>query len=368
MNNSAILSALPPYRAHVITLEKNQDTNDIVREMLAYHKKYAQDYDRIGPLFLGFTPRQTAKNIFTYLKNNVKYVIEPESRQTVKSPAAIVATGKTTGSDCKNYALFIAGVLDAINRSGKQKIPFAFRFASYKWYDEQPQHVFIVAFPNSKQETWIDPVLQQFDQRKSYNHAIDKKMALVGISGTGKPAQVAGLKDIFGKVKNAVLTVAASPARLAFLTMVKNNVFALADKFNFVNRRYPADVQKWWQNQGGDYNKFIDAISSGYGRPFKIELSVETASVAPLVPASPILVQATKFLKNYNINTSEIEGAANAGINERAQDAALPYDQQALLDAQQYKAGENAVMSNNTRNIAIIGGAALLAYILLKKK
>ena len=102
MNNSAILSALPPYRAHVITLEKNQDTNDIVRGMLAYHKKYAQDYDRIGPLFLGFTPRQTLKNIFTYLKNNVKYVIEPESRQTVKSPAAIVATGKTTGSDCKN--------------------------------------------------------------------------------------------------------------------------------------------------------------------------------------------------------------------------------------------------------------------------
>ena len=193
-------------------------------------------------------------------------------------------------------------------------------------------------------------------------------MALVGISGTGKPAQVAGLKDIFGKVKNAVLTVAASPARLAFLTMVKNNVFALADKFNFVNRRYPADVQKWWQNQGGDYNKFIDAISSGYGRPFKIELSVETASVAPLVPASPILVQATKFLKNYNINTSEIEGAANAGINARANDAGSIYEQEQLQNQALYNYGQDAVTTQKIPTAAIISGAVVLAYILLKKK
>jgi hypothetical protein len=368
MNTGAILSALPPYRAKVVTLEKNQDTDDIVRGMLSYHKRYAEDYDRIGPLFLGSTPRQTLRNVFTYLKNNVRYVIEPETRQTLKSPAAIVATGQTTGSDCKNYALFIAGVLDAINRTGKQKIPFAFRFASYKWYDEQPQHVFIVAFPETKQETWIDPVLPQFDQRKQYNHATDKKMALVGISGTGKSAQVAGLKDIFGKVKSAVLTVAAAPARLAFLTMVKNNVFALADKFGSVNNSNPADVQKWWQSQGGDYNKFLDAVNSGYGRPFKIELSVETASVAPLIPASPILVQATKFLKNYNINTSEIEGAANAGINVRANDAAQIYEQQAERDRAMYNNGQDAVTTQRIPTAAIVGGAVVLAYILLKKK
>jgi hypothetical protein len=368
MNTGAILSALPPYKAKVVTLEKNQDTDDIVRGMLSYHKKYAEDYDRIGPLFMGSTPRQTLRNVFSYLKNNVRYVIEPESRQTLKSPAAIVATGQTTGSDCKNYSLFIAGVLDAINRTGKQKIPFAFRFASYKWYDEQPQHVFIVAFPGTKQETWIDPVLPQFDQRKQYNHATDKKMALVGISGTGKSAQMAGLKDIFGKVKNAVLTVAAAPARLAFLTMVKNNVFALADKFGSVNNSNPADVQKWWQSQGGDYNKFLDAINNGYGRPFKIELSVETASVAPIIPASPILVQATKFLKNYGVNVSAIEGAANAGINARANDASAIYEQQADRDQAAYNYGQDAVTTQRIPTAAIVGGAALLAYILLKKK
>lgn len=368
MNPGTILSQLPPYRAKVVTLARHQDTDDIVQNMLRYHKMYRLDYDQISAQFLAATPRKTLKNVYDFLKENVKYRIEPETRQTLKSPAAIVATGRTTGSDCKNYALFICGVAESLTRTGKQKIPCAYRFASYKWYDEQPQHVFAVAFPDTDREIWIDPVLPEFDQRKTYNHATDKKMSLVGISGTGNGGQVGGIKDLFGKVKNAVLTVAASPARLAFLTMVKNNVFALADKFAQVMRIAPADTQQFWQRQGGDYNKLIDAVSEGAGRPFKVDISLQTAAVAPIVPASPILVQATKFLKSYGIQTAEIEGAANAGINDRANMAALPYEIQQQLNAEQYAAGQAATNGTKIPTVAIIGGAALLAFILMKKR
>jgi hypothetical protein len=366
MNTGAILSALPPYRAKVVTLEKNQDTDDIVRGMLSYHKKYAEDYDKIGPLFLGSTPRQTLRNVFTYLKNNVRYVIEPETRQTLKSPAAIVATGQTTGSDCKNYSLFIAGVLDAINRTGKQKIPFAFRFASYKWYDEQPQHVFIVAFPGTKQETWIDPVLPQFDQRKQYNHATDKKMALVGISGTG--AQVAGLKDIFGKIKNAVLTVAAAPSRAAFLTAVSLNVLKVAEKLRAVQIKSPANLQKWWQNLGGNYAKLLEVIDKGMSRRNVGKIGEPVSISAIITAAAPVIVALIKLLKSENIDSYELEGAANAGINARANDAAAIYEQQADRDQEAYDYGQDAVTTQKIPTAAIVGGAALLAYILLKKK
>jgi hypothetical protein len=366
MNTGAILSALPPYRAKVVTLEKNQDTDDIVRGMLSYHKKYAEDYNKIGPLFLGSTPRQTLRNVFTYLKNNVRYVIEPETRQTLKSPAAIVATGQTTGSDCKNYALFIAGVLDAINRTGKQKIPFAFRFASYKWYDEQPQHVFIVAFPGTKQETWIDPVLPQFDQRKQYNHATDKKMALVGISGTG--AQVAGLKDIFGKIKNAVLTVAAAPSRAAFLTAVSLNVLKVAEKLRAVQMKSPANLQKWWQNLGGNYAKLLEVIDKGMSRRNVGKIGEPVSISAIITAAAPVIVALIKLLKSENIDSYELEGAANAGINVRANDAAQIYEQQAERDRAMYNDGQDVVATQRIPTAAIVGGAALLAYILLKKK
>lgn len=368
MNTGAILSKLPPYRAKVVTLVAHQDTNDIVSGMMRAHRQYAADYDIIAADFLGQTPKKTLQNVFNFLKANVKYRIEPEDRQSLKSPAAIVATGQTTGSDCKNYALFIGGIADSLTRSGKQNIPIAYRFASYRWFDEQPQHVFIVAFPKSARELWIDPVLSYFDQRKAYNHATDKKMALVGISGTGQRAQVGALKDIFGKIKNAVLTVAAAPSRAAFLSMVSLNALKVAEKLRAVQLKSPANLQKWWQNLGGNYAKLLEVIDKGMSRRNVGKIGEPVTISAIITAAAPVIVALISLLKNEGISSYELEGAANAGINERAQDAALPYDEQALLEAQQYQAGENAVMSDNTKNIAIIGGAALIAYLVLSKK
>jgi hypothetical protein len=178
---------------------------------------------------------------------------------------------------------------------------------------------------------------------------------------------VGALKDVFGKIKNAVLTVAAAPSRAAFLSMVSLNVLKVAEKLRAVQLKSPANLQKWWQNLGGNYAKLLEVIDKGMTRRNVGQVG-EAGTAAIITAAAPVIVALISLLKNEGISSYELEGAANAGINERAQDAALPYDEQALLDAQQYQAGENAVMSNNTKNIAIIGGAALLAYLLLKKK
>jgi len=367
MNAGSILAQLPPYRAKVITLARHQDTDDIVQNMLRYHKMYRSDYDQICGQFLAATPRKTLKNIYDFLKENVKYRIEPETRQTLKSPAAIVATGRTTGSDCKNYALFVCGVAESLTRTGKQKIPCAYRFASYKWYDEQPQHVFAVAFPDTDREIWVDPVLPEFDQRKTYNHATDKKMSLVGISGTGNGGQVAGIKDIFRNVKNAVLTVAAAPSRAAFLTAVSLNVLKVAEKLRQADMKYPADLQKWWQNLGGNYTKLREVIDKGMSRRNVGQVGEVVTISAIITAAAPVIVALVDFLKARNIDAYELQGAGDAAINDRANQAALPYEIQQQLNAEQYAAGQ-AATNAKIPTVAIIGGAALLAFMLMKKR
>jgi hypothetical protein len=88
-------------------------------------------------------------------------------------------------ADCKGYALFIGGVLDALKRQG-EKINWAFRFASYNLLKKKPYHVFIVVFYNGS-EIYVDPVFPKFDYR--YKPA----MWLRDYSMNNQSAQIAGM-------------------------------------------------------------------------------------------------------------------------------------------------------------------------------
>jgi hypothetical protein len=156
IDKNIILSNLPPYTNTKIVLVKNQSVKDIEKAIIENFYKYRSQYLNIAEIFVGATVEDTCKNIYDFLRKYVKNITEGEAVQTVKSPAAIVATGLTVGSDCKNYALFVAGVLDAINTLGIQKINFAFRFAKYyDLFGDVSNHVFIVVNDNGD-DIWID--------------------------------------------------------------------------------------------------------------------------------------------------------------------------------------------------------------------
>ena len=76
--------------------------------------------------------------------------------------------------------------MSSLNRKGIFKVPLAYRFASYRYDTREPQHVFAVLYPGTKNEVWVDPVLNKFDQRKEPVFIKDKKikMALIAMSGT----------------------------------------------------------------------------------------------------------------------------------------------------------------------------------------
>ena len=124
MNIGKLLGILTPFANNKQLLVDDQDTDDIISHILKAHKKYASDYDKISDYFWKGNAVDTSHFVFDFLKKNVVYSIEPESRQSVKSPAAILSTGayKSGGNDCKHYSLFQAGIYDSLRRKGK-KIP-----------------------------------------------------------------------------------------------------------------------------------------------------------------------------------------------------------------------------------------------------
>lgn len=350
-NPDQLLGVLAPFKNEAKLIVDEQTTADIIKMIQQAHTLHARDYDKIAASFWAGNVEATCKKIFNFLKRNVKYDIEPEDRQSVKSPAAILVTGgKFNGkNDCKHYSLFIAGILDALNRAGK-KIPWAYRFANYRLFQDSPHHVFVVANPG-KNEIWIDPVLQSFNQRKPYINAIDKKMALYSINGIGcnnRPCncghraprrkipvtQLSGsfgtpsltdLPTIAGKAKRRARKakrkerrtrlyckgalakkIALAPARNAFLALVRLNVkkMALRLEENLKDPQRKKKLSAKWCKLGGTFKKLETAIvkaATKYRRRRKISgmddgeiIGVPIA--AALAAAAPIIKALKEFL------------------------------------------------------------------------
>jgi hypothetical protein len=195
ISKNMVLQKLAPFTNFKKVLIDDQNTNDIVQGILDNHDNYQNEYDKISEMFIGDNEVETAKNVFDFLKQNVPYYIEPIEKQTLRSPSAIVCMKQ--GADCKSYASFINGVMSSLNRKGIFRVPMAYRFASYRYDTKEPQHVFSVLYPGTKNEVWVDPVLAKFDQRKEPVFIKDKKikMALIAMSGTATQP-VASLQEM----------------------------------------------------------------------------------------------------------------------------------------------------------------------------
>jgi hypothetical protein len=177
-----ILQKLSPFKNYKKVITTDQSTKDIVNGIIDTHYKWDSEYDKISQYFVGADVEETAKNVWEFLKNNVPYYIESSNNQTLRSPAAIVSMP----GDCKSYSLFINGVFSSLARKGILNVPYAFRFASYKEGIKEPGHVFSVLYPGTKNEIWIDPVLDRFnDKSKQPTFFKDKnsKMSLIALSG-----------------------------------------------------------------------------------------------------------------------------------------------------------------------------------------
>jgi len=307
---------------------EDQSTGDIIKAILDTHPKYKDDYKKIAPYFKATNEIKSCEKIWNFLKKNIRYVVESEAKQYVRSPAAIL---KQAVSDCKCYSLFIGGICDALG------MKFCYRFASYNNYNKQPGHVFVVVNPGTNNEIWIDPVLSYFNYKKPYYYKIDKqpKMAIYSINGIGatraqrmarrakRRAAGKGFGQKLKKGLRGVLKVAAAPTRNAFLALVQLNVRNLAKKLAIAYAKNPTELKNFWEKFGGRIDKLVGAINRGKKkrRILGIEDRAYIGVVATstyIAAASPILVAITTFLKKVGIDPQDLVALGKKAINAKA--------------------------------------------------
>ena len=148
-----------------VMLVDQQVVSDIIRRMPWKVDKSRPYYDRICMFFDNDTVEGVGEEIFDFLKSEVRYVEEDDDGQWLSNPKTMLERGVC---DCKGYSLFIAGVLDGLNRNSEQKaIPWCFRFVPSELMGTKIGHVFVVIDPGG-QEVWVDPVLNTFNRKPFY--------------------------------------------------------------------------------------------------------------------------------------------------------------------------------------------------------
>ena len=401
MDRSLILGKLSPYGGRKNMIVKDQQVPDIITAMLNAHKIYANEYDKICMDFWTGNDITTAKKIFGFLKKNIKYVVDSEKNQQIMSPSSIISIGK---NDCKNYSLFIMGTLDALRRKGLLKNDICYRFASYKLFDSMPHHVFAVMKTSDGDEIFIDPVLPNFNERKTYYYHIDKKpnMPLYSISGTGSQVGLFKSKKKTAAApvttttttttaaapkvkKKIVLKIALAPARGAFLLLVGLNFLGLATKLKNAFDQHAGKTQDWWLGLGGNPNELLRKVEQGATKKKILGESIANISegqigVAPAaaaaVTAAPILIKVGEFLKSLGIDPKEIVEAGKEVLAKQIKSAVdkniTAQDQQeALSDAEVNKVVDQAVedqKSSSTNYLPYLLGGGLILVIALSKK
>lgn len=146
----------------VITIAANGTNQQLQRAIEAAVPAAVQQTKTIARQFKGTTDRQTALNIFNYLKTKINYKADG-NHQKVKLPSALL---RTRVGDCKSYALFTAAILTNL------KIPYRFTYASYDPNNKEPEHIYIT----TDSGFIIDAVYGKFNSEKRAAHKFNRKI------------------------------------------------------------------------------------------------------------------------------------------------------------------------------------------------
>ncbi|MCC6258068.1 MAG: hypothetical protein IT254_07090 [Chitinophagaceae bacterium] len=199
MDLKAIADKTIPQAENKKVLKKNGETQDIIKEVLECYRDSRVQLLRFAPYLKGNTVLETCYNIWSFWKTNIRYQVDAEGVQWVKTPAAVWAS---KFCDCKSFSVAIACCLDALGIKGK------FRFVSYGLNKEVPTHVYVVAFHQGR-EIIIDCVWHSYNSEKPYTKKWEYNMtAIYRISGIGNAAPVYKPGELNIDVNNPNLTEA----------------------------------------------------------------------------------------------------------------------------------------------------------------
>jgi len=119
---------------------ENGKTEDIIKVILLGDLKSSKCTKDFAKFLKGKNILETCKNIFNFLKENIKYIKDTEGVQDIKSPCKTFSDGF---ADCKSLSVFAASILKNLH------IPYKYRLASYSNLNI-PTHIYVVAIDEKK--------------------------------------------------------------------------------------------------------------------------------------------------------------------------------------------------------------------------
>jgi len=291
-----IASIMPP-AIGIDTIEQKGAVNaDIIRAIEKNYPEAVRLSESIANQFKGHSAKQTAYNIYKFLREQITYLADPDHKQKIRLPNRFISDA--TG-DCKSFALFTASILANL------EMPVAFRFASYNAFNNTPSHVYVVTRDEKCRELIIDGVYKLFNAEKPYSYKTDRNMTVYTLSGVGdnnfsldellqlreqikariqsvlttfwekqklrkalaninryiasvQSDDVNADNDAVGKVTAKGLFLA--PSRNAFLALVGLNVRGLAHKLAYSIYKNEASTRAMWEKLGGDFSKLKGTV------------------------------------------------------------------------------------------------------------
>lgn len=142
-----------------VLTKDNGVTKDIIKEVLACFKSSKDQLENFAPFLKGKNIQETCSNIWHFWKKNIRYKVDEDGVQWVKTPAAFFSSGF---GDCKSFSVAVACTLYCLGIKSK------FRFTSYAGNKTQPTHVYVVATDEQGKEIFIDCVWTAFNAQKPF--------------------------------------------------------------------------------------------------------------------------------------------------------------------------------------------------------
>ena len=144
-----------------ITIKKRGNNSDIINTIHSYMPYAIGQSKKRASIFKGKDNKETCRNIWSFLKHNIKYVEDSVHFQDIKLPDRLVKERK---GDCKSFSMFTASILECLG------IPYKFAYTSYT-HNKTPQHVYV----QTDDGIIIDAVWRKFNDEKPYTYKYLKR-------------------------------------------------------------------------------------------------------------------------------------------------------------------------------------------------
>lgn len=286
------------YKMPTTTHYIDGDNYQLRQIIFANTPKAIEQCKSIARQFQGETELQTCKNIFDFLKTQIRYEADG-SHQKVKLPSALM---RERVGDCKSYSLFTGAILSNLG------IGWKYVLVSYR-EDPTPTHIYVV----TDSGIIIDAVWGIFNSEKVpthkyYHKPIDMKISTIsGIGGYQSnrnqkitPTQVQGISGAFdwykankGKepswgeqVDWGLRKVAMSLPRLFVLEIFKKNGGGISSMINNLVFKTSPTYYTIPRQAKIDLAKKVEAKRIQLGVPALTESQRNTIWYTPTIDAS----------------------------------------------------------------------------------